>query len=228
MPAMTTALAGLRGMISSGELTPGQRFPPEAELCERLDVSRGSLREAVRVLDTLGVLEVRHGSGTYVSRLDPGDVVRGFSLTVDLLPLEGLLQLFEVRRVLEGNAAAQAAARAPEEVVARLQELVAEMEASTDPEEITRLDDEFHEAICLAAGNTTVTSLVGVFRSRGRHYRIFEGVSAAEVKHASDDGHRAIVDAIARRDPAAANAAAASHVARTERWLLELSPRPEG
>src|SRR3546814_8112514 len=86
MTAMMTALTGLRQMISSGALAPGQKFPPEAELCRTLDVSRGSLREAVRVLATLGVIEVRHGSGTYVSRLHPADVIRGFSLTVDLLP----------------------------------------------------------------------------------------------------------------------------------------------
>jgi GntR family transcriptional regulator, transcriptional repressor for pyruvate dehydrogenase complex len=225
--ARTQALDGLRRMISSGELSPGQRFPPEAELCARLDVSRSSLREAVRVLDTLGVLEVRHGAGTFVSRLDPGDVVRGFSLTVDLLPLDGLLQLFEVRRVLEQNAASQAAARADDAVVARLQELAERMESSDDAEETTRLDDEFHELILGAAGNTTAATLVQVFRSRGRHYRIFESVSREEVKQSSDAGHRAIVDGIRRRDPAAAGAAAAAHVATTEQWLRDLHPDPE-
>lgn len=227
MTVMKTALDGLRHMISSGELGPGQKFPPEADLCSRLDVSRSSLREAVRVLDTLGVIEVRHGSGTYVSRLDPADVVRGFSLTVDLLPLDGLLQLFEIRRVLEGNAAAQAAARAPEGLVERLTALCEAMEASADVSAVAELDDEFHEAISTAAGNPTVTSLIAVFRSRGRHYKIFDSDPSAPVKRTSDEGHRAIVEAIARRDPAAATAAAASHVARTEFWLSTLQPAPE-
>jgi DNA-binding FadR family transcriptional regulator len=227
MTVMKVALDGLRQMISSGELGPGQRFPPEADLCSRLDVSRSSLREAVRVLDTLGVIEVRHGSGTYVSRLDPADVVRGFSLTVDLLPLDGLLQLFEIRRVLEGNAAAQAAARAPEGLVERLTVLCDRMEASADVSDVAELDDEFHEAISEAAGNPTVTSLIAVFRSRGRHYKIFDSDPSAPVKRTSDEGHRAIVEAIARRDPAAATAAAASHVARTEFWLSTLQPAPE-
>lgn len=227
MTAMMTALTGLRQMISSGALAPGQRFPPEAELCRALDVSRSSLREAVRVLATLGVIEVRHGSGTYVSRLNPADVIRGFSLTVDLLPLDGLLQLFEIRRVLEGNAAAQAAARAPEDLAERLAELCDRMEASSDADVIADLDDQFHEAICVAAGNPTVTSLIGVLRSRGRHYRIFDSGPAAPAKRASDEGHRAIVDALARRDPAAAIAAASAHVARTEYWLSRLQPSPE-
>jgi DNA-binding FadR family transcriptional regulator len=227
MTVMMTALDGLRQMISSGELQPGQRFPPEGDLCTRLDVSRSSLREAVRVLATLGVIEVRHGSGTYVSRLDPADVVRGFSLTVDLLPLDGLLQLFEIRRVLEGNAAAQAAARASDDLVERLSALCDEMEASEDVSAMSALDDRFHEAICVAAGNPTVTSLMAVFRSRGRHYKIFDSDPSAPVKRTSDEGHRAIVAAIARRDPAAATAAAASHVARTEFWLSTLHPAPE-
>lgn len=226
MTVMMTALTGLRQMISSGTLAPGQKFPPEAELCRQLDVSRSSLREAVRVLDTLGVIEVRHGSGTYVSRLNPADIIRGFSLTVDLLPLEGLLQLFEIRRVLEGNAAAQAAARAPDDLVPRLSELCDQMERG-DNGDVAELDDEFHERICLAAGNPTVTSLIGVLRSRGRHYRIFDSGPASPAKRSSDEGHRAIVDALARRDPAAATAAAVAHVARTEYWLSRLQPAPE-
>src|SRR5665647_28374 len=110
MTAMNTALTGLRHMIASGELGPGQKFPTEPELCERLGVSRSSLREAVRTLGALGVIKSRHGLGTYVSSLDPAEIVESFSLTIDLLPLEGLLQLLEMRRVLEGYAAACAAA----------------------------------------------------------------------------------------------------------------------
>lgn len=225
MSAMQTALDGLRRMISSGDLAPGAQFPPEAELCTRLDVSRSSLREAVRVLATVGVIEVRHGAGTFVSRLDPGDVVSGFSLTVDLLPLPGLLQLFEVRRVLEQNAAAQAAARAPDDVVDRLVALAEAMERDDDVDGTLGLDDEFHALICSAAGNHAAAALVAVFRSRGSHYRILD--SDVAVKRASDEGHRAIAEAIRRRDPVAAAAAAGAHVQTTERWLRALEPAPE-
>lgn len=228
MTARSTALDGLRAMIASGRLSPGQRLPPEAELCTLLSVSRSSLREAMRVLDTLGVIEVRHGSGSYVSRLDPSDVISGFALTVELLPLDGLLQLFELRRVLEGHAAGQAAARRPDELVARLEELVAEMEAIDDPERFASLDHEFHHAICEAAGNPTVTSLMDVFRSRSRHYRIVRPDPSDPVKRTSDEGHRAILQAIARQDPAAATSAAAAHVAQTQHWLEALHPDPDG
>lgn len=214
-------------MIARGDVAPGQRFPPEGRLCVRFGVSRSSLREAARILSTLGVVEVRHGSGMYVTRLDPADVVRGFSLTVDLLPLDGLLQLLEIRRVLESHAAAQAAARASDELIARLHDLAERMAATADLEEVTRMDRTFHEAICDAGGNPTVSSLMEVFRSRGGHYRIMTGDAEDPVRRASDEGHRAIAGAIGRRDPAAAATAAAAHVAQTEYWLGRLKPAPD-
>ena len=91
MAATDKALAGLRQMIASGELGPGEKFPPEPELCDHLGVSRSSLREAARSLAALGVIESRHGSGTYVSALDPAEIISRFSLSVELIPLEGVL-----------------------------------------------------------------------------------------------------------------------------------------
>ena len=91
MAATDKALAGLRQMIASGELGPGAKFPPEPELCDHLGVSRSSLREAARSLAALGVIESRHGSGTYVSALDPAEIISRFSLSVELIPLEGVL-----------------------------------------------------------------------------------------------------------------------------------------
>ncbi|MBD3003251.1 MULTISPECIES: FadR/GntR family transcriptional regulator [unclassified Streptomyces] len=123
MTATDEAADGLRAMIAKGELTPGQQLPAEPELCARLGVSRGSLREAVRSLAALGLLESRHGSGTFISALRPGQMLAGFAATVDVLPLDGLLELFDVRRPLEAQAAALAAARADERVVARLREV---------------------------------------------------------------------------------------------------------
>ena len=111
MSAVERAFHGLRHMIGTGRLGPGERIPPEGELCEELGVSRGSLREAVRMLAALGVIEPRHGSGTYVSQLRPEDVIGSLSLTLELLPLSGLLEVYEIRRVLEAHVAAQAAAR---------------------------------------------------------------------------------------------------------------------
>ena len=130
MSAVDKAFHGLRHMIATGRLGPGERMPPEADLCEELGVSRGSLREAVRMLAALGVAEPRHGSGTYVSQLRPEDLIGSLSLTLQLLPLPGLLEVYEIRRVLEAHVAAKAAARATPETVGTLFSLIASMEAS--------------------------------------------------------------------------------------------------
>ncbi|MFC0627233.1 FadR/GntR family transcriptional regulator [Kribbella deserti] len=228
MAATDKALAGLRQMIASGAIGPGEQFPPEPELCDRLGVSRSSLREAARSLAALGVIESRHGSGTYVSALDPAEIISRFSLSVELIPLEGVLQLLEVRRVLESHATAAAAARQDPELEAHLGAILDQLEATTDAAEIQALDAEFHGAICRAGGNPTVTALTGVIRGRGGHYRIFEpGEEFDAIKQTSDRGHRAILAAIATRDPAAAATAASAHIAQTELWLRALRPTPK-
>jgi GntR family transcriptional repressor for pyruvate dehydrogenase complex len=226
MSAVETALQGLRNKIASGELAPGQKCPPEAELSAQLGVSRSSLREAVRAMSALGVMESRHGSGTYVSSLEPADILQSFALLVDLLPLDGLLELFEIRRLLESHAAAAAAANATPEVLAELAGLAAGMEAMESSSDISDLDSRFHEAICKASGNTTLAALVKLFRSRGDHFHIMDGEDGQAVRASSNAGHRAIVEAITNRDPSSAATAAAAHIAQTEFWLKKLRPAP--
>jgi len=224
MSALDTAVHGLRALIADGTLRPGDRLPSEGELCERLGVSRGSLREGIRMLAALGVLETRHGSGSYVSDLNAGDLIGSLSLTVGLLPLESILELYELRRALEAHAASLATARIDEAALEELDALLVELEATTDDEEQSRLDHLFHMRIAEIAGNSALASLLAVFRARSRAYRIFRTDSAAEIKTLSDAGHRAILRGLEGRDPVAASAAAASHVAQTEYWLRRLQP----
>lgn len=226
MSAVDDAFHGLRHMISSGRLGAGQRFPPEADLCQELGVSRGSLREAVRMLSALGAVESRHGSGVYVSALRPEDIIGSLALTVGLLPLSGLLDVYELRRVLESHAAAQAAARASTDLLDELDGVLDALEATTDVEESAQLDSDFHEAIARAGGNPTMVALLGVFRSRSRAYQMFDMPDGQTIKHTSDQAHRAIARAIRQRDPVAAATAAASHVAQTEQWLRHYRPDP--
>ena len=177
-------------------------------------------------MSALGVMESRHGSGTYVSSLEPTVILQNFALLVDLLPLDGLLELFEIRRLMESHAAAAAAANATPDVLAKLTALVESMEATVDPGEYSELDSEFHEEICRAGGNSTLNALVRLFRSRGGHFHIFDGEDGAAVRRDSTAGHSAIVAAIARRDPTMAATATAAHIAQTETWLRKLRPEP--
>jgi GntR family transcriptional regulator, transcriptional repressor for pyruvate dehydrogenase complex len=231
MSAVDKAFHGLRHMIATGRLGAGERIPPENELCEELGVSRGPLREAVRMLVALRIVEPRHGSGTYVSQLRPEDIIGSLSLTVDLLPLSGLLEVYELRRVLESHVAAQAAARVTPEALQTIFghiEAMEAMEAMEDPSKISEIDHRFHTAIARIGGNPTLESLLGVFRARSRAYQVFTLPESAEIKRASDEEHRAIATAIANRDPVAAASAAATHVAHTERWLHAFLPPEAG
>lgn len=224
MGAMDTALHGLRALIADGDLKPGDRLPSEGELCERLGVSRGPLREAIRTLSALGVIDTRHGSGSYVSDLHAADLIKGLGLTVGLLPLDSIIELYELRRALEAHAASLAAARIDDETLVRLDELLVALEAVTDDEELSELDSQFHSAIADVADNDALATLLEVLRARSRAYRIFTTEDAAQIKALSDAGHRAILRGLEARDPVAASAAAAGHVAQTEYWLRKHQP----
>src|ERR1700731_3166127 len=98
-------------MIISGRVRPGEKLPREADLAAQLGLSRNSLREAVRALSLIRVLEVRQGDGTYVSSLAPDLLLESTRMATDLLPGRSVLELFEVRRLLEPAAIALAAQR---------------------------------------------------------------------------------------------------------------------
>ncbi|MET9730157.1 FCD domain-containing protein [Streptomyces sp. NPDC006458] len=224
MSAVEKAFHGLRHMISSGRMAAGQQFPPEGDLCEELGVSRGSLREALRMLTALGAVEVRHGAGTFVSELRPQDLLSRLSLTVELLPLDGLLELFEIRRVLEAHVMATAAARITPEELRTLYGYLEKMETIDDPAEFADADHRFHAEIARIGGSPSMEALLTVFRSRSRYYSVFALPEGPQFKRAGDEDHRLIVEALARRDPTAAANAAAAHIARSERWLDACRP----
>ena len=223
MSALDTALHGLRALIADGTLRPGDRMPSEGELCEQMGVSRGSLREAIRMLAALGVLETRHGSGSYVGDLRAADLIRSLSLTVGLLPMEGVLELTELRRALEPHVTALAASRIDRDTLEQLERLLDENEATTDFDEQSRIDHEFHMTIARVAGQDALTSLIDVLRSRSRSYRMANSEDAAELKLHSDAGHRAILRGLTDGDPVAASSAASAHVAYTEYWVKKNS-----
>ena len=115
-------------MIASGELRAGDRLPIEKDLAARWGVSRGSLREAVRSLAALGVLETRQGDGTYVTQLDPGSLLRPLEFWADLQEVSQSVELLAVRRVLETESAGLAAVRLTDEELSRLEGILTGIE----------------------------------------------------------------------------------------------------
>ena len=121
------AILKIKEMILSGELKPGDRLPPEKELGEALGLSRSSLREAVKALEIIRVLDVRRGDGTYVTSLSPSLLLDALSFVVDVHQDDSVLELFEVRRILEPAAAALATPAITAADIAHLRDLLAEV-----------------------------------------------------------------------------------------------------
>ena len=114
------AIEKIKSMIVAGDLRPGDRLPREADLAERLGLSRNSLREAVKALSLIHVLDVRQGDGTYVTSLAPGLLLDALSFVVEFHRDDTVLEFLEVRRILEPAATAMAAQRMTDDDIAGL------------------------------------------------------------------------------------------------------------
>src|SRR5919197_3377686 len=128
--ATDQAIAKIKELISSGAFTAGAKLPTERELTQRFGVSRSSLREAVRALTLVGVLEPRVGDGTYVTTLEPDLLMTVIAFVADLARAESLLELHDVRRILEPEDTRRATSRLTEDDFARLEECLRRMEAA--------------------------------------------------------------------------------------------------
>ncbi|WP_199824965.1 FadR/GntR family transcriptional regulator [Streptomyces maremycinicus] len=213
------AIERIKAMITDGSLEPGQRLPTERDLAAELGISRSSIREAIRALTVLGVLEARHGSGIYVTALNAGDLLETFGVVADLSRGPRLVELLQVRRILESTATALAAARITPEELAAVEGHLAAMNATDDPEEILAHDLEFHRVIARAAGNETMAAILEGLSSRTFRARVRRGYQEEGAFARTRREHAAIHRALAARDPEAARSAAAAHVGEVEEWL---------
>lgn len=217
------AITKLKEGILSGRLCPGERLPVEKDLAGQLGLSRSSLREAVRALTLVGVLKTRRGDGTYVTSLEPELLFGATGLVMDLFRGGTLVELVEVRRMLEPGATALAAARIGDRDLARLKDCMERIGAAEDVEALIEADDEFHAVVAESAGNATLTSLLRSLSSRTLRARHWRGLSDEKVIERTKLGHRAIYRAIAGRDPEQARAAATMHVLETESWFRSVA-----
>lgn len=150
----------VRDLIARGELRPGDRLPAERDLSSQLGVSRPTIRAGLRALAAMGVVQPRHGSGTYIPE---GPPTLGSEPLRFLAALHGLTreEMYEARRVLEVSAAGLAAERASAEHIAGIAEEVASLFASIeDPVGFLVHDIRFHRAVAAACGNPIIASLV--------------------------------------------------------------------
>lgn len=220
----------IRELIAQGSLTPGERLPTEPELSRQLNVSRASVREALRVLEAEGWIEVKRGLGTFIST-HPVSGRNANELAHWLEQREETLeQVLQVRESIEGLTASLAAVRAPEDRIDELRSIVEAQRRQIDQasrndeecfEELARLDAAFHLAIGDLSGNDIaneiISHIIPVFNeSNGAVLYLCNRARRMEAEH------RAILEAIEAHNPSAAENAMRDHLTRVRMEILKI------
>jgi DNA-binding FadR family transcriptional regulator len=205
--------------IAAGEYVLGRRLPSERDLAQAYAVSRPTIREAIIALELDGLVEVRLGSGVYVTaRLPRG----GEAGATDVGPFE----LLEARRAIEGESAALAAALITDEQLQELHQLVAEMQQSENARDVVMSEDadrRFHMLIATSSQNSAMVAAVQMLwdaRARSPQTQLLSAKAHAAGVTPRIDEHAAILDALRQRSPEAARRAMREHLTRVLDSLL--------
>lgn len=208
-------------LIADGRVKPGERLPPERELAEMFDVSRASVRDAIRILEMHGLVQPRQGEGTVIRR-DPVEGV--MSPLADALSLSRDLtaDLFDMRKILEPPLARVAALRATNEDIEALEKILDKQAARVRAAEIAIDEDTaFHYRLATVSKNRVIPRVMDVIMDLllGSRARSLQGARRSEK---SLEGHRRIVEAIKQGDAAAAEAAMHRHLSEIEKIVLQM------
>jgi GntR family hexuronate regulon transcriptional repressor len=205
--------------IAGGRYASGDKLPSERELADDFGVSRPTIRDAMIALEFQGLVEARQGSGVYVSAAPPNPEYAAE-------PEVSALELAEARRLFEGEACALAAATITAEQLALLDLLATDMAGNIAPEEIEKLEQEFHLAVARATGNAAIEAGVAdLWALRQQSPTCAATLRRARVAGGGDFAgeHRTIVAALRGRDPKAARQAIHGHLAQLVDDLLALA-----
>jgi DNA-binding FadR family transcriptional regulator len=212
------AIATVKRMIVRGTLQAGQRLPAERDLAAQLGVSRPSLREAIRALIALNILESRHGQGTFVSSLQPELLTEPIDFVLQVAD-GGVDALFEARSVLEAGIAALAAERATDLELAELEDFARRGGTKVgDIDAFIEHDVEFHDRIRRAARSPILASMLGSVSALSLETRRRTAQSQAVRARAHAD-HVRMVKTLKARDPEAARRAMLDHLEHVRRAL---------
>ena len=202
------------------KLNPGDKLPSERELAETLQVSRSSIRDAIRGLELMGLVEPRQGAGTIVREISAQPPVNPFASAL-LRRQEMVGELLDFRKMLEPPLAARAAAHASAEEIAEMEEILQRQEQKQDQGEPAVAEDaEFHYSIALASGNSVVLKVLDILMDLLRDTRE-RSLQVRGRPQKSLAGHRRILAAIKRHDAEAAKAAMRRHIEDVEEIVLD-------
>ena len=201
------------------KLRPGDKLPSERELAETLAVSRSSIRDAIRSLELMGMVEPRQGAGTIVREVSSNSVAN--PLANALKRKEELMsELLDFRQMLEPPLASRAATHASDEEISEMEDILNRQEAKVHGGDSTIAEDsEFHYAIALASGNSVVLKVLDILMDLLRDTRE-RSLQVEGRPQKSLAGHRRILAAIKRHDAEAAKAAMRRHIEDVEEMVL--------
>jgi GntR family transcriptional repressor for pyruvate dehydrogenase complex len=217
----TTELVAQRlvALLSDGTLKPGDKLPPERELAQQLNVSRTTVREALKLMTLSGLLKAKRGDGTYVRQEFTSFLSQQIEWPV-LLSLHELDMIVEVREGLEVKAARLAAERATPEEIERIGVFQQLLEIKgRDIERETDLDMEFHHAIADASHNELLRRLMLSLQNILRQYIALSNQMTDRLETTIAE-HQAIYEGIKAKDPGAAERAMIEHLAMGKTWIL--------
>ena len=211
-----TLIKQIKRIIATGTITPGAKFPPERELAKEFGVNRASLRQALKVLEIMGVLTQRVGDGTYLSASAESILNEPLDFLILLDDLSHH-ELLETRIIVEPELAARAAERATAEDLINLRRAIVAMEKCRTNQERLNADMAFHELIFRASGNRICHLLFKVI-----HRNVLTSMSHLSTRVPLDrplTWHKRIFAAIQERDPEQARKQMAEHIADTKALL---------
>lgn len=213
-------VVSLLNLIRTKELRPGEKLPPERELATIMQVSRPSLREALRALSIMNVIEIRQGDGTYVTSLEPDLLLEHLDFVYSLNDAT-ISDFFEARRITEVGITGLAAKRITDEEIADLELVLAKsIDSVDDLDTFLQTDIDLHEKIAQAARNDLLSrfmsSVTGLGHASRRRTAEIPGVRQQTVID-----HEAIVTALKARDTHAARRAMLQHLNNIENKLKE-------
>ena len=202
--AVNDVISAIQEALRTGHLKPDQRLPSETQLGEQLGVGRGTIREAMKMLKAMGVVEVRQGDGTYISNRISASVINPMLFAI-LLEAENVGMLYEFRRMIDTGYCELAAEKATEEDFDLIESVIDEMETywqsgGRDNDELVRLDLKFHQSIMEATGNRLVVTIGEMLKSMFQE-TLSQSVSAADGVAWTISQHRRMLAALRSRDP---------------------------
>ena len=209
----------VKQLIAEGKLKSGDQLPPERDLAEKFMVSRTSVREALRALQSRGLIEIRAGEGTFVRDISVETLIEPLALVI-LPHREAVGELFEARRLLEPAIAALAARRATPEDIAEMARILEE-QAKEIAQGRTGLsqDAAFHGAMAASAHNRAISRIDGALMDLLTQSRE-ESLHTPGRPTRSHEDHQRILEAIRRRDEVGAHRAVLDHLTAVERLVM--------